>query len=57
MTLDQSYTNLLQDLKKEIQSARIRAHLAVNKELILLYWRIGRKILEQQKPPDLYALD
>ncbi|MDX1923617.1 MAG: PDDEXK nuclease domain-containing protein [Rickettsiaceae bacterium] len=46
--LPHTYGQLLQDLKSEISSARIRAHLAVNKEMILLYWRIGKKILERQ---------
>ena len=46
---NKSYVELLQDLKREIQQARIRAHLAVNKEMIMLYWRIGSTILERQK--------
>jgi predicted nuclease of restriction endonuclease-like (RecB) superfamily len=44
-----AYAILLQDLKSEISKARIRAHLAVNKEMISLYWNIGSKILERQK--------
>ncbi len=44
-----SYGELLETLKKEITTARIRAHLAVNKEMICLYWKIGKKILERQK--------
>ena len=48
MKLDQSYSNLIESLKKEIHTARIKAHLAVNKELIQLYWKIGRRILEEQ---------
>jgi predicted nuclease of restriction endonuclease-like (RecB) superfamily len=43
-----SYAVLLQELKQEISTSRIRAHLAVNKEMISLYWRIGQKILERQ---------
>ncbi len=46
---NQSYVNLLQNLKQEISTARIRAHLAVNKEMITLYWKIGNQILERQK--------
>lgn len=39
---------LLSDLKTQIRAARTKAALAVNRELILLYWSIGRQILEQQ---------
>ena len=42
------YAALLGDLKERIQSARLRAALAVNQELILLYWSIGRDILARQ---------
>jgi len=44
----ESYMHLIQSLKQEISNARIRAHLAVNKEMIHLYWNIGKKILERQ---------
>lgn len=43
-----SYVELIQTLKQEIVNSRIRAHLAVNKEMIHLYWSIGKKILERQ---------
>ena len=43
------YPSLLTDLKTQIRAARTKAALAVNRELILLYWSIGRQILEQQK--------
>jgi len=46
--IDQSYGELIQKLKQEIASSRIRAHLAVNKEMISLYWRIGNEILQRQ---------
>lgn len=46
---DKQYSKLLHNLKTEISQARIRAHLAVNKEMILLYWKIGSQILERQK--------
>ena len=42
------YAVLLGDLKERIRSARLRAALAVNQELILLYWSIGRDILARQ---------
>jgi predicted nuclease of restriction endonuclease-like (RecB) superfamily len=42
------YPTLLSDLKTQIRAARTKAALAVNRELILLYWSIGQQILEQQ---------
>jgi predicted nuclease of restriction endonuclease-like (RecB) superfamily len=43
------YEDFLRDLKSRIQTAQIRAALAVNRELVLLYWQIGRDILTRQK--------
>lgn len=43
------YEPLLQDLKARIRTAQIRASLSVNRELVLLYWGIGRRILEAQR--------
>ena len=42
------YADFLKGLKERIQQARVRAGLAVNRELVMLYWQIGRDILEQQ---------
>ncbi len=42
------YQILLRELKLRIRTARLQAALAVNQELILLYWGIGREILERQ---------
>ncbi len=42
------YPAWLAGLKTRIREARLRAALAVNGELIGLYWRIGRDILERQ---------
>lgn len=44
-----SYTGLLADLKARIQSAQTRAALAVNAELVRLYWEIGQTILQRQQ--------
>jgi predicted nuclease of restriction endonuclease-like (RecB) superfamily len=43
------YNSFLQDLKLRIRAARTRAALAANRELVLLYWQIGRDILERQE--------
>ncbi|MEM9092097.1 MAG: PDDEXK nuclease domain-containing protein [Cyanobacteria bacterium P01_F01_bin.53] len=44
-----AYNSFLSDLKKRINSAQIKAALAVNQELILLYWRMGLDILEREQ--------
>jgi predicted nuclease of restriction endonuclease-like (RecB) superfamily len=44
----EGYYGFLEDLKQRIRTAQVRAVLAVNRELILLYWQIGREILERQ---------
>ncbi len=43
------YAEFLADLKEHIRRARIKAALSANRELILLYWEIGRMILERQR--------
>jgi len=45
----QGYREFLHGLKLRIQQAQLKATLAVNRELILLYWQIGRDILERQE--------
>ncbi len=42
------YGTWLQSLKDQIRSARLKASLAVNRELVLLYWRLGKEILDRQ---------
>lgn len=42
------YIDWLAELKNRIHSAQQRATLAVNRELVLLYWQIGRDILARQ---------
>jgi predicted nuclease of restriction endonuclease-like (RecB) superfamily len=44
----QGYAQWLAELKNRIHTAQQRAALAVNRELVLLYWQIGRDILERQ---------
>ncbi len=43
------YQSLLGEIKTAIQQARLRASLAVNTEMILLYWQTGRMIAERQQ--------
>jgi hypothetical protein len=44
-----SYELFFNDLKKRIETVRVKADLAVKKELILLYWQIGVQILAKQE--------
>ena len=43
------YAPLLADIKSRVQAARIKAGLAANRELLALYWDIGRLISEAQR--------
>jgi len=43
------YADWLSELKTRIHSAQQRATLVVNRELVLLYWQIGRDILTRQR--------
>lgn len=45
----ENYASWLVELKQRIQSAQQRAALSVNRELVLLYWQIGKEILERQQ--------
>ena len=47
--LDKSYLQFINELKDQIKTARVKAHLAVNRELVLLYFRIGQSILKKQE--------
>ena len=47
--IDNSYIQTLENIKSAIRTAQIKASLAVNSELIILYWNIGKIILQQQK--------
>lgn len=44
----EEYSSWLAELKGRIHRAQQRATLAVNQEMILLYWQIGRDILARQ---------
>jgi predicted nuclease of restriction endonuclease-like (RecB) superfamily len=43
------YYDWLNSLKQRIKSSQIKAALSVNKELILLYWDLGKQISDKQK--------
>ena len=49
VSLPAGYPAFLADLKARIRTAQVKASLAVNRELIALYWHIGRSIVERQR--------
>ena len=48
-SLPDDYARVLAEAKAAIQAARTRAVLAVNSELIRLYWKLGQLILARQE--------
>src|SRR6266516_2123649 len=47
--LPQGYAELLEELKGRVRTAQLKAALSVNREMIQLYWDIGRLIVERQE--------
>src|ERR1039457_20884 len=48
LIIPKDYKEFLRGLKQRIRQVQLRAVLSVNRELILLYWQIGRDILQRQ---------
>lgn len=48
MKKEKEYLNFLKEIKKRIAYAQYEALRTVNKELINLYWNIGKRIVEKQ---------
>ena len=46
---EQHYLSFLDEVKNQIRESRIRFARTVNKELIHLYWWIGKGIAEKQE--------
>ena len=44
LILPENYSEFLTNLKHRIRSAQVQAALAVNQELVMLYWHIGQDI-------------
>ena len=42
------YRSFIEDLKQQVRSAQVRASISVNRELVQLYYNIGRRISEHQ---------
>ncbi len=47
--LPSDYAAFLSSIKTRVQQAQLQALMVVNTELIMLYWHIGKQILERQK--------
>ena len=46
---DKNYLNFVRNIKDRITAAHIAAARSINRDLILLYWDIGKAIVEKQK--------
>lgn len=46
---DKKYTQWIDSLSQRIKHSHIRAAVGVNRELIMLYWSIGKDIVEMQE--------
>jgi predicted nuclease of restriction endonuclease-like (RecB) superfamily len=49
MGLPDSYADVLAEIKQRIQAERLRVVMAANSAMVMLYWEIGRLILERQE--------
>jgi predicted nuclease of restriction endonuclease-like (RecB) superfamily len=49
LSIPEDYHDFLRELKERILQTQVRAVLSVNRELVLLYWQIGRDILNRQQ--------
>lgn len=47
--LQEDYRQWLTELKSKIRFSQIKAAVAVNSELIRLYWNLGQQIVEKQE--------
>lgn len=47
--MDSSYASFIEDIKSTIKSQRISIILKASSEMICLYWKIGKAILDKQK--------
>ena len=49
MGLPDSYAAVLDEIKRRIQAERLRTVMAANSAMVMLYWDIGRLILDRQE--------
>jgi len=48
-TLPEGYAKFVEDIKARIRVAQVKVALSVNRELISLYWDIGKSIVQRQE--------
>lgn len=48
-SLPKDYPRFLHALKERIRTSQVKAILSVNREMIALYWDLGRQVVERQK--------
>ena len=46
------YSDFISKLKMKIRSSQIKASVSVNREMIRLYWEIGKELVEKQEELD-----
>lgn len=49
VTMPEGYVKFLKDIKDRIRVAQVKAALSVNRELLSLYWDIGKLIVQRQE--------
>ena len=47
--IEKSYITIVEDIKEQIRNAQHRAILNANKEMLILYWNIGKIINEHSE--------
>jgi len=50
--LNDDYKNFLVEIKNKVRSSRLQAALAINREVVSLYWHIGKEIIKLQAKTD-----
>ncbi len=49
IALDHSYKSLLEGIKSKLKSSQLRAAIAINHQLLEMYWEIGSLIIQQHE--------
>ncbi len=49
ISIEVSYKELLKDVKEKVRKAQVKALVTVNQHLLIMYWEIGKLILERQE--------
>lgn len=45
----EDYSQFIKSLKEKVCSAQLRAYFSVNRELVQLYWEIGKDVVDRQE--------